>query len=173
MSLLLVAYPELNRDDYDWIQAIRIQHDSHISLIEPHVTLVFPTHITDSATFIDHVRAAAQSWSRFTVAIRCAVVVKDAFSPKSHLFLVPDEGYSMLVKLHDALYCGVLAPELSFESAYIPHLTIGDHLDPHTLKHTADAINKQNRCIFGHMTTLDVLQYEHGAIQTIQTIPLQ
>jgi hypothetical protein len=100
------------------------------------------------------------------------MTVKDSFSPKTHLFLVPDEGYSTLVKLHDTFYRGVLEPALSLDVTYIPHLTIGDHLHAQMLKPVADAINYQNKCISGRVTTLDVLRYEEGSIETIHVVSL-
>ncbi len=173
MSLLLVAYPDLNADDYTWIQDIRRTHDSNYSLISPHFTVVFPTHTTDPARFIEHVTTCTQQCASFSFAIRCAMIVKDSYNPMTHLFLVPDEGYSTLVKLHDELYRGVLEPGLNLDVAYIPHLTIGDHLHAHALKPVADAINHQNRCIFGRVRKLDILAYEHDRVKTLHTISLR
>jgi hypothetical protein len=43
MALLVLAYPRIAQADYDWIQAVRAQHDArYFSLVAPHFTLVFP-----------------------------------------------------------------------------------------------------------------------------------
>ncbi len=43
MALLVVAYPELSKSDYDRIQAFRQMHDPlYYDVVEPHFTIVFP-----------------------------------------------------------------------------------------------------------------------------------
>jgi hypothetical protein len=42
-TLLVVNYPTISADDFDWIQEIRQQEDElNFSAIDPHFTLVFP-----------------------------------------------------------------------------------------------------------------------------------
>jgi hypothetical protein len=94
MALLVVAYPTLSQADYTWIQALRTQHDSHHPLIAPHFTAVFPTERLDPVVMLDHVERCARTITPFSFVLRCATTVKDSFSTKTHLFLVPDEGYS-------------------------------------------------------------------------------
>lgn len=44
MALLVLAYPELSKNDYDWIQDFRRKHDElYYKIVEPHFTIVFPT----------------------------------------------------------------------------------------------------------------------------------
>ena len=43
MSYLVIAYPELVDADFNRIQSFRATHDRlYFSLIEPHITFVFP-----------------------------------------------------------------------------------------------------------------------------------
>jgi hypothetical protein len=112
MALLVVAYPQLTTADLAWIQAIRERHDPNYSLIAPHFTLVFPVNTVANDVFIAHVTTRAAPFSRIPFTIRCAMIVKDAFSPLIYLFLVPDDGNSALIKLHDALYTYMLADAL-------------------------------------------------------------
>jgi hypothetical protein len=98
--------------------------------------------------------------------------VKDSFSTKTHLLLVPDEGFSALVKLHDALYTDMLAAELRLDVPYIPHITIGDHVDPYVLRSIATVINAQNICINGEIMALDISVYANNSIQTAERVPL-
>ena len=103
MALLAVAYPYLSPTDYTWIQSIRQQDDPHFTLIAPHFTLVFPISTIAQGAFIDHITAQAERIHVIPFILQCATIVTDAFSPQTHLFLVPDQGYSAVVKLHDAL----------------------------------------------------------------------
>jgi len=172
MAVLVVAYPTLSQTDYTWIQALRIQHDSQHPLIAPHFTLLFPTERFDPVVMLDHVVTRSRTIRPFSFVLRCATTVKDSFSTKTHLFLVPDEGYSVLVKLHDALYTHMLASELSLDVPYIPHITIADHVDPNVLRPIATAINAQNICIDGQIRALDIVVYANNSVQTTGKVQL-
>jgi 2'-5' RNA ligase len=172
MALLVVAYPQLAAIDYAWIQAIRQQHDAHYSLIAPHFTLVFPLNTVDQAACVAHISAWIRQIGSISFRIRCAMIVKDAFGPLTHLFLVPDEGYSALVRLHDALYVDLLADHLRLDVAFIPHITIGGNVDPRVCKASADQINRQNRCIQGSIDAVDLISHENAAVTTIKRIGL-
>ncbi len=173
MALLAVAYPDVSPTDYTWIQTMRQQHDPHYPLIAPHFTLVFPTPAVDQIAFIDHITAQTERVHAIPFLIQCATIVKDAFSPQTHLFLVPDRGYSDLVKLHDALYTGILAASLSLDVAYIPHITVGAHADPHICKAVADQINQQDIRIRGQIHAIDILAYENNRVSSVKQIDLR
>ncbi len=173
MALLAVAYPDLAPPDYTWIQSIRQQHDPHYPLIAPHFTLVFPIPAVDQEAFVDHITVQTAQVHAIPFLIQCATIVKDAFSSQTHLFLVPDQGYSTLVKLHDACYTGILASSLSLDVAFIPHITVGAHADPHISKAVADQINQHDIRIRGRIHTIDILAYEHNRVSTIQQIGLR
>jgi 2'-5' RNA ligase len=172
MSLLVVAYPHLTQTDHEWIQAIRRQHDPQYGLIGAHFTLVFPVTTVDQDAFIAHVTARLRYTYVISFNIRCAMVVKDAFGPLTHVFLVPDEGFSALVKLHDALYTDVLADALRLDAPFIPHITVGGDADPLISKALADAINREDRCVQGQITALDIISYEQGNIVPVTRITL-
>ncbi|MEH1799260.1 MAG: 2'-5' RNA ligase family protein [Nostoc sp.] len=102
-------YPTISAFDFAWIQNVRKQHDElYLQVINPHFTLVFPAFNFLEAPFINHVQQVTQKTQAFDFVIRCAVLSNDVFSQYTHVFLVPDEGYSNIVKLHDCLYTGVL-----------------------------------------------------------------
>lgn len=174
MTLLVVAYPHMPEQDYTFIQSIRRRHDPQVALIEPHVTLVFPTDGVDPAVFIEHVAAQSAGIGRITLALRCATIVKDAFSSLTHLFLVPDEGNSAIVRAHDRLYTGPLTPHLRLDVPFIPHVTVGAFADAHAAKVAADAINAQPLALRGVIERLDVIHYarEDARVWTLARIPL-
>lgn len=87
-------------------------------------------------------------------------------------FLAPEEGFSALVKLHDALYRGMLASELRLDIPFLPHITVGKTSDPWEAKVLADQLNGQPRAIQGMLETLDVITYEKMTVQTLERIPL-
>lgn len=172
MALLVVAYPQLSTADFAWIQAIRERHDPLYSVIAPHFTLVFPVSEVAQDAFIAHIAARARQVSSIPFTIRCATIVKDAFSPLTHLFLVPDDGNSPLIKLHDALYTRVLADALRLDVPFIPHITIGAHADACACKAVVGDINRQNIRIQGQIDALDIIAYENTAVTPITRIAL-
>jgi 2'-5' RNA ligase len=152
MAFLVVAYPILAPADDAWIQAIRAQYDvERYRVIAPHFTLVFPTTEIARSMFLEHITQQAAGVGPMAFVIRCAMMVRDPLSANTQTFLVPDEGYSALVKLHDRLYTGALAAALRLDIPFIPHITIGTAADPWTCKQLADLINRQGVCIRGRI----------------------
>ncbi len=173
MSLLVLAYPHLEKKDYDWIQSFRSEHDErYYNLVEPHFTVVFPTLDIPEKQFISHVEKAANKFKEFYFVLRCAQIVKDSFSDYIGLFLVPEEGYRIFVRLHDTLYTGILEKELRLDIAFIPHLGIANSIDARKCKKLADEINAKNPEIFGTINKLDIISFDSNGIKPLKEIIL-
>jgi 2'-5' RNA ligase len=172
-NLLVVNYPTISADDFTWIQDIRHQEDElNFSVIDPHFTLVFPIIGIDRATVVSHVNQSIQGIQPFEFTLRCAVLCNDAFSKYTHVFLVPDEGYSRIVKLHDRLYTGVIANELRLDIPFIPHIGIANSLDPYHCKRLVDRLNGQHFEIRGRIDRLDVISSQGDLVETVELIDL-
>lgn len=172
MSLLVVAYPELAPSDQAWIQRIRERYDPHFGLIAPHVTLVFPNDRIDVTLLREHVRQLCQQFRAFRFVARTSMIVKDHFSPQTHLFLVPDEGFSQVVRLHDALYRGPLAADLILEVPFIPHITIGAFESITEAKAQADALNRTPFALVCSITTISLIEHIGPTITTVEQFRL-
>jgi hypothetical protein len=172
MSLLVVAYPDLDPKDQAWIQAIRARHDPHVGLIAPHVTLVFPNDAIDATLLQEHAEQVCQAFGAFRFLARVALIVRDQFSPLPHLFLVPDEGFSQIVRLHDALYRGPLAESLLLDVPFIPHLTIGAFETSAAAKAQADAINSERFVIDAAIERMSVIEHIGQSVTTIAEFAL-
>jgi 2'-5' RNA ligase superfamily len=172
MPYLVLAYPKILNDDLEWMQFIRDEHDElYAKVVAPHFTLVFPVGV-ELGALIAHVRKVAMRCSAFPFILRCAVLEKDAFNEYTHVFLVPDEGYSDLVKLHDRLYTRVLESELRLDISFIPHIGIGNSVDAKTCKKLADQINLKDFAIKGIIDKLDIVLYEDNKVTTVERIDL-
>lgn len=169
---LVVSYPELISSHMELIQSQRAQYDARYSIIAPHFTLVFPVPDICPGVLIAEIRERLPGFTPFSFTIRCALVNQDAFSDLYHLFLVPDEGFSSYVKLHDALYNGSLFPNRRLDIDYIPHIVVANSKDKMQIKRLADEWNKQDLEIHGRMTTLDVLRFDGNSITTIEKFNL-
>jgi hypothetical protein len=177
MALLALSYPTISENHWKWIQAIRAQHDPNYSMVAPHFTLIFPTFNRERAPFRDHLRRQLQGQRAISFTLRCALVVKDDFNDNTHTFLVPDEGFSDLVKLHDKLYGGFLADQLRLDIAYIPHITITTSHDAHLCKRIADEINQQGingqeLAIPGVIGIIEIVQLANKIVTTLEQLSL-
>lgn len=172
-SLLVVNYPTISTEDLNWIQQIRKQHDElYWKVVDPHFTIVFPVVTSEEEAFIHHVKQTVKSIAAFNFVLRCAVLSNDAFSDYMHVFLVPDEGYSNIVKLHDRLYNDILTNELRLDIPFIPHIGIANSRNAQTCKELVDELNIQSFEIRGKVKKLDVIWYEDDTVETIAQIPL-
>ncbi|MDQ7817880.1 MAG: 2'-5' RNA ligase family protein [Melioribacteraceae bacterium] len=174
MSHLVVAYPTIDKKDFNWIQSIRKKHDERFyNIVDPHFTIVFPVANIEFNLLADHVKKITNKFGTFFFVLRCAQIVKDSFSDYTDLFLIPEEGYRLFVKLHDALYTGILEKELRLDIPFIPHLGIANSLNPLKCKSLADRINSKNIEIVGAINKLDIISYENNSVKTLTSIVLQ
>ena len=173
MSLLVLAYPQLEGKDYDWVQSIRAQYDErYYKIVDPHFTIVFPVFDTDPKSFIKHAETIAKKFGEFYFVLRCAQIVKDSFSDYTDVFLIPEEGYRLFVKLHDRFYSDILLKELRLDIPFIPHLGIANNLDAFKCKKLADKINEGGLEIVGVINKLDVVSFENTTVKTLKEILL-
>jgi len=174
MALLVLAYPEIENGDYERIQEFRKYHDElYYHVVEPHFALVFPIHeVWEAKSFISEIVKQVQGVQPFEFCLRCATLNKSAFNDYYHTFLVPDEGYSKIVKLHDKLYANKLFPHRALSVDFIPHIGIGNSKNPLKCIEMAESWNKEEFAITGRIAILDVVNYENDTVQTIQRISL-
>jgi len=173
MALGVIAYPALNKTDYNFIQAFRKSNDPFLySVIEPHITFVFPVSGISHDDFTTEIIKQTEGCCRFDFIIRCAVVNKDSFLDYSHTLLVPDEGFSNIVKLHDKLYNGMLTKERRLDIDYIPHIGMGTSIDIYECKEMADRLNANTLEIKGSIKELTIVNFENNKIDNLKIIPL-
>ena len=174
MSYLLLAYPQLLKEDAELIDSYRKVNDElFYNVVGPHFTLVFPVFDMPQDEFVNEIKSKAEGLTRFDFTIRCATINKDAFSDYFHLFLVPDEGYSRIVKLHDRFYSGKLANNLQLDIDFIPHIGIANSKDKQLCKKMVDEWNEKEFTISGTVAALTIVKYEDGIVTAIEEIELE
>lgn len=173
MRLVVVSYPELNEGDLRRIGAWRAQFpEMDYSVVAPHFTLVFPLEGVGADALIAHIQSQAQQVAPFEISLRCALVVDDVTTSLTHVFLVPDEGFSAVVRLHDRFYTSILAPHLRLDVPFIPHVTVGYSTRPLLCKQVADAINAEEFTFTGWVRMLDILAVDPADMREIARVPL-
>ncbi|MGE5261811.1 MAG: 2'-5' RNA ligase family protein [Acidobacteriota bacterium] len=173
MTLLVLVYPELSGQDYAQIQEFRKQHDNlYYGVVEPHFTIVFAVSDWAVKPFIIEIQKQAQGLRPFDFCLRSATINKDAFNDFYHAFLVPDEGYSRIAKLHDRLYADKLFSHRRLDIDFIPHVGIGNSKDPQKCIEIAQSWNRKDFAIAGRVSVLDIVNYENKTVRTLQQISL-
>lgn len=176
MPLLVVAYPELDAADAVRIEMIRAVHDPAHARVRAHFTLVFPLEHATERHSVDELVAFVGEIAReqrpLPFALRSALPFPDPLGPDTHVFLVPDEGFGALVRLHDRLYTGPLARDLRLDVPTIPHVTVGRAASPRLARRLADSLNARPLAIVGQIAALDFVAHDGGTVRTIARLPL-
>ncbi len=173
MALAVVNFPSISSDDFTWIQDIRRQHDKlYFDVIDPHIPFVFPTDLLAEAALAEHVRGVVQSVAPFKVVFRCVVVGDPDFQDHAHVFLMPDEGFSDIVHLHDQLYTGPLRTELRLDLPFMPHVGIANARAVEDCKNLVDALNDGRIEVFGKVEDLEIVSLENLEVSRLERIVL-
>jgi 2'-5' RNA ligase len=126
VRLAVVAYPNLQSADRNWIESVRMQHDPQATRLRVHFTLVFPFD-GQPAAVIEEIAAVARTTSQIAFEISSARVVSDVLTSQIHVFLVPSQGAAEILTLHERLYSNSLRAHERHDIPYIPHLTVAAH----------------------------------------------
>lgn len=173
MAHLVVAYPKVSMRDDEWLSSLKQRFPGlDPSSLGPHFTLVFPIAEADEAELIEHVRETVQGQRAIPFAIRCALPINDYASEEYYVLLVPDEGFSGIVKLHDRLYTGPLAPLLHPDIPFTPHITVGHAPDGQLCRRVADELNAEDFTIAGILDRVDLIEKEGDSIRTVERFML-
>lgn len=172
MKLLVIAYPKLSEEDLLQIENCRKHNDKMFSVVKPHFTFVFPVDGISIADFSSEIKIQLDQAKPISFCFRCATINKDDFSENYHAFLVPDEGFSQIVKLHDKLYSGKLFIHQRLDIDFIPHITIGNSSDKMICKKMVDEWNAKEFTISGTISSVDIVEFENNKVKTIEKIKL-
>ena len=166
MSLLALCYPKLAPEDQRFIAEFRAHHDlPYRDVVRPHFTMVFQVRDMAEPVFSEQVERVAANSAAIRFVCRYAMLHNDASSDDYYVFLVPDEGFSGLARLHDALYTETLASKLRLDIPYVPHIGIATLKDPAHCKRLADELNGRHLAIEGTVENISVVEY-NGKIVT-------
>jgi len=174
MALGVCAYPELNDNDFKLIQDFRKENDKlYYTVTEPHFAFVFPIENFEKDQFIDEIIDKLNGVMHIDFEIKCATVNKDAVLDYYHLLLVPDKGYSRIVKLHDKLYSDILFDYLRLDIDFIPHVGIANSKDKFKVKSWADKWNEKEHSVTGMISTLTIVDFTDNKLTDLKEIKLK
>ena len=173
MSFAIVAVPRFSPADLGWIESLRRRHlPDYERQIGPHLTLVFPFTADAEASTRTPAAAVAGATPPFSAAFRAVLSLPDAFSTDSVVALVPDEGMSHAIRLHDRLYTGPLADHLRLDLPFVPHVTVARMANARSAKALVDDLNGAEPSILAAIGEITLLRMTRPAIETAAVLRL-
>lgn len=169
-SLEVIARPHFDKADLAWLTDIRSRRAG--SRGPPYFTLVFPGVEMEPATFAEQIRRNAHDIPRIRFRLRSALVVPEPTVGRFHVFLIPDEGFGAILKLHEALHVGPIETAIRPDTPYLPHITVATSPDRATARKVAQALNQGGVDISGHIEALTVERRRGEVIKEVAEIPL-
>ncbi len=160
MHYVVLAYPDVSRSDYEWIQSIRKQHDKQFTMVEPHFTIVFPTTKLSESEILEHVKSIRFTLKPLDFTLAKAIVEENVYPKYFQVHLVAAEPIAEIIKLHDLLYVGALASELRTDVPYVPHITIASSEAKDVMQKLADKINSKDINISSKVNKITVSSFD-------------
>ena len=168
-ALEVVAKPEFAKADLEWLTQLR-QIKANIPG-PPTFTLVFPG--ADSAdTVTRHVEAVCARIGRIRFCLRSAMIVPEHKTGWFHVFLVPDEGFGAIIRLHDRLHAGPLACCWRPDVPYLPHLTVASMRELGHARMTMASLNAKDLAITGRIDELEVQARDTNEQRCLAHVPM-
>jgi hypothetical protein len=169
-SLEVIARPHFEKADLAWLTDIRSRRAG--SRGAPYFTLVFANIDMEPADFTKTVSLNVKNIHPVRFRLRAALVVPEHIVRRFHVFLVPDEGFGAILRLHDALHAGPIKAALRQDSPYLPHITVATTPDYGAARSLAFALNQGDIDIHGHFDSLQVESRSGEIIKLVAEVPL-
>jgi 2'-5' RNA ligase len=169
-SLEVIARPHFEKADLAWLTDIRSRRAG--SRGRPYFTLVFPGVEMAPRAFADEIRRNAADAVRIRFRLRSALVVPEPVVGRFHVFLIPDEGFGAILKLHDALHRGAIRAAVRTATPYLPHITVATSTDRAQAADLAQVLNLRDIDIHGQIESLTVERRAGEEIRDVAEIPL-
>lgn len=172
MPNLALIYPEISKEDFDAIQAIRQEHDRrYFGVVDPHITLVFSTDKITADELVEHVKTKLSDMGTFSLKFDSAKLVENDAKDFFHAFLIPSTGFDEINAIHDQLYTGVLESELRHDIPFIPHLGIGTG-SKEEMEKLVSQLNNSKITISGTAEEVTIVQYDGKKVTNHTSVSL-
>ncbi len=168
--LVIFSTLDISAGDRAWIERVRVHYDPQQRMVEPHFTFVFPFDGLSADEVLSHVQTVASEASPIPFRLSQAAAVRDPFGPRSHLFLLPDEGVDDMRALHARLYTGLLAQQRHPTAQYAPHVTVGAFVEHAAAELAAEALGVVN--IQGKIDSVLIADFDGKRVTVRHKAPL-
>ena len=169
-TLYTLCYPNLAEADRQFIDEFRRKHDIPFrDVVAPHFTMVYGCSDVPLSAYRQHVAEIARSQTVINFTLRYAMLGNDDSNNNYYVFLVPDEGYSGISKLHDKLYQGPLTSYLRLDIPYVPHIGIATIPDAPHIRTLCNQLNSKGVDIHGQINSITVCSYDGSKITDLES----
>jgi hypothetical protein len=167
MPLAIVTCPEIPPSELAWIEDLRGKHlSSPETDIPPHVMLVYPAEFVMDENLTMHMYGVTGSTQPFEAIFRIAAPAIDPIHGGWRVQLLPDEGLSKLMRMHNFLYTGPIADHVNYDIPYVPHLTIARTETGPQANALCEELNSSIIEVSARFTTVKILRIEGGEVTT-------
>jgi 2'-5' RNA ligase len=167
----VVAYPTLDDADRGWLESFRAVHDPQARMLAAHFTLVFPTTVASADVAVE-LMEIARSTRAFSVVLYSAMAIHNPMGPGGHVFLIPAEGATEIVQLHDRLYSRSFRPSLRADIPYRPHVTVAAGSDMAWCETVAARLNHDARVVRGRVDSIELLEVGSDSVNPVTRFAL-
>lgn len=142
-------------------------------IIGPHFTLLTITDNFSKNELSELLRSNLQGQNEISFCLRTALFMPPINQYESwYAFLIPDEGFSELCKLHRQIHKGKLRSALDLNFPFIPHITVGSFADKDSCVQLVNEINALPVEIFGSIETLTLVEVVNNQSHVFDEIKL-
>jgi 2'-5' RNA ligase len=122
---------------------------------------------------VKHVKETCAAASRIRFCLRSAMIVPEGKMGLYHVFLVPDEGFGAIIRLHERLHTGPLACCLRPDRPYIPHVTVASTQEFDAARQTMALLNAKELAITGRIDEVEVHERDSAVPRCLARVPLK
>ena len=175
-TLEIVARPVFAKAELEWLTRLRATHARAPG--PPEFTLVFPGPADRLDDVVTHLTAVGAATPRIPFILRSAVIVPEAVIGREpgagiyHVFLVPEEGFGAIIRLHDRLHVGPLAAFVRPDQPYIPHLTVVTVKEFELARHTKAQLNSRDLAVSGRIDEIELRQRDGVEARRVAKVAL-
>jgi 2'-5' RNA ligase len=172
---MALAIPTLQESDWQYVQSLRERYDPQgYAFVVPHFTLLSLPNRFSKAGVIEILRARLARQVKIPFCVRTAIFMPPTRHHLSwYAFLIPDEGFSGLAKLHHRLYEGPLRMELDESFPFVPHLTVGKFVNQTECLQLVNVINKAPLELSGWITKILLIEAQDNNARVLTEIKLE
>ena len=153
---MALAVPVMQDSDWHYVQNLREQYDPNgYAFVEPHFTMVSLSNKFSKTAFTEILAAQLAQQAKISFCLRTAIFMPPLNGHQSwYTFLMPDEGFSGLNRLHSRIHQGPLQQTLAENFPFIPHLTVGKFTNRVECLRLVKVINKAQLELSGWITKI-------------------
>ena len=173
-QLAVIAYPNIDALEREWLETVRAQHDPQAVRLGVHFTLVFPCDepCTASGQLAEELHAVTESIPTIPFAIAEALAVPNPQAAGGHVFLLPDQGRNEISRLHNELYAGPFREVALTGKPFVPHVTVAAASSAAACEVLAQQLSERAARLRGSLDRLELVDVSEPVVRSLRSFAL-